>query len=239
MAHREQFTKPILPGKGATDYERYLRTDELLALQKSPEELLHKDEMTFLVVHQGSELLMKGAAFELDRALQALEQADFGNAARLIRRSISLLEPPIELLHILETITPYDYHLIRAGLGHGSGLDSPGFLSLLHIGPRLGKAFNEQLGSAGITASELYRRYAEFFGLHDVAERLLDFDERMQIFRFHHLKLAERVIGGRVVGTMGTPVEVLQQRMESWLYKDLWDVRNQITASQTQSEAKY
>jgi tryptophan 2,3-dioxygenase len=53
----------------------------------------------------------------------------------------------------------------------------------------------------------------------------------MQLFRFHHLKLAERVIGGRVVGTMGTPVEVLQQRMESWFYKDLWDVRNQITAA--------
>ncbi len=155
MAHRDEFTKPILPGKGATDYERYLRTDELLALQKSPEELRHKDEMTFLVVHQGSELLMKGAAFELERALEALEHGDLGNTTRLIRRAISLLEPTIGLLHILETISPYDYHLIRAGLGHGSGLDSPGFLALLHIGPRLGKAFNEQLGIAGITASEL------------------------------------------------------------------------------------
>jgi len=241
MAHRDEFTKPILPGKGATDYERYLRTDELLALQKSPEELRHQDEMTFLVVHQSSELLMKGAAFELGRALEALERADYGNTTRLIRRAIQLLEPPIGLLHILETITPYDYHLIRAGLGHGSGLDSPGFLSLLHIGPRLGHAFHEQLSRAGLTAGELYRRHEEFFGLHDVAERLLDFDERMQIFRFHHLKLAERIIGGRVVGTMGTPVEVLQQRMESWLYKDLWDVRNQITAAanQTQAARKY
>ena len=59
----------------------------------------------------------------------------------------------------------------------------------------------------------------------------------MQLFRFHHLKLAERVIGGRVVGTMGTPVEVLQQRMESWLYKDLWDVRNQITAATNETTA--
>jgi hypothetical protein len=29
---------------------------------------------------------------------------------------------------------------------------------------------------------------------------------------------------------MGTPVEVLHQRMEHLFYKDLWDVRNQITA---------
>src|SRR5712692_151852 len=231
MAHPEDLRKPILPGKGASDYERYLRTDELLALQKLPDELLHKDEITFIVVHQASELLLKGAAFELERGLAYIEQGDFFNSTRLIRRANQMVEQPITMLHGLETITSYDYHLIRAGLGHGSGLDSPGFLSLLHIGPRLGKAFHEQLSAAEITAGELYRRHEEFFGLHDVAERLLDFDERMQLFRFHHLKLAERIIGGRVVGTMGTPVEVLQQRMESWLYKDLWDVRNQITAA--------
>src|SRR5580692_11913647 len=105
MAHRDEFTKPILPGKGATDYERYLHTDELLALQKLPEDLLHKDEMTFLVVHQASELLMKGAAFELDRALEHLERGDYGNTSRLIRRANQLIEPAIGLLHILETIT--------------------------------------------------------------------------------------------------------------------------------------
>ncbi len=231
MAHRDEFTKPILLGTAASDYERYLHTDELLALQKAPADLLHKDEMTFMVVHQASELLMKGAAFELERAFDHLERADYGNTARLIRRANQLIEPPIGLLHILETITPHDYHLIRAGLGHGSGLDSPGFLALLHVGPRLGNAFHEQLQRAGLTADDLYRRHEEFFGLHDVAERLVDFDERMQLFRFHHLKLAERIIGGRVVGTMGTPVEVLQQRMEHWLYKDLWDVRNKITAA--------
>src|SRR4030081_3452177 len=239
MAHRDEFTKPILPGKGATDYERYLRTDELLALQKPPEELLHKDEMTFLVVHQSSELLMKGAAFELGRALEALERVDYGNTGRLIRRAISLLDPTIGLLHILETITPYDYHLIRAGLGHGSGLDSPGFLGLLHIGPRLGEAFQSQLSKLNLSVDDLYRRHTEFFGLHDVAERLLDFDERVHLFRFHHLKLAQRIIGGGVVGTMGTPVEVLHQRMEHLLYKELWDVRNQITAKANEAMQKH
>jgi tryptophan 2,3-dioxygenase len=174
---------------------------------------------------------MKGAAFELERALVYIEQGDFFNSTRLIRRANQMIEHPIDLLHVLETITPHDYHLIRAGLGHGSGLDSPGFLSLLHVGPRLGQAFNDQVKSAGLVVDDIYRRHEEFFGLHDVAERLLDFDERMQLFRFHHLKLAERIIGGRVVGTMGTPVEVLQQRMEHWLYKDLWDIRNRITAA--------
>src|SRR5437868_3613232 len=228
---------PIVPGTAASDDERSLRTDELLALQKRPEELLHQDELTFQVVHQASEVLLKGAAWELERALGHLEHGDYANTARLIRRANMEIEYPISLLHVLETITPYDYHVIRAGLGHGSGLDSPGFLALLHVGPRLGQAFYHQLQRAGLTVDEMYRRHSEFFGLHDVAERLLDFDERMHLFRFHHLKLAQRIIGGGVVGTMGTPVEVLHQRMEHLFYKELWDVRNQITAKANETTA--
>ncbi|HEY7403768.1 MAG TPA: tryptophan 2,3-dioxygenase family protein [Candidatus Angelobacter sp.] len=225
-----EFQKPVLEGKGATDYERYLRTDDLLSLQTATEELSHPDELTFQVVHQSSELLMKGASWELERARVSLTEGNYPNSARLMRRANAMLEYPISLLHVLETITPYDYHIIRSGLGHGSGLDSPGFLSLLHIAPRIGDAFQEQLTHKGLTADDIYRRHEEFFALHDVAERMLDFDERMQLFRFHHLKLAQRIIGAGVIGTMGTPVEVLQQRMQHVAYKELWDLRNEITA---------
>jgi tryptophan 2,3-dioxygenase len=45
---------PILPGRGASDYERYLRTDDLLALQKEPGERIHRDELLFQTVHQAS-----------------------------------------------------------------------------------------------------------------------------------------------------------------------------------------
>jgi tryptophan 2,3-dioxygenase len=235
MDKAEDLRKPILPGRGASDYERYLRTDELLALQKKTQELRHLDEMTFQVIHQASELLMKGAAFELERALQCVKNGEYPDAARLIRRANLELEYPISMLHVLETITPYDYHVIRGGLGHGSGLDSPGFLALLHIGPRLGQAFDDQLSKARLSVKDLYRHHREFFGLHDLAERMLDFDERMHLFRFHHLKLAQRIIGGGVIGTMGTPVEVLHQRMEHLFYKELWDVRNQITAEANDS----
>src|SRR5712671_911380 len=147
--------KPVLEGKGATDYERYLRT----------EDLSHPDELTFQVVHQSSELLMKGASWELERARVALTEGNYPNCARLMRRADAMLEHPISLLRILETITPYDYHIIRAGLGHGSGLDSPGFLSLLHIAPRIGDAFQEQLRSKGLTAADIYRRHEEFVGM--------------------------------------------------------------------------
>ena len=58
MSSDEMHT-PILEGPGASDYERYLRTDELLSLQKSSEERVHHDELLFQTVHQASELWLK------------------------------------------------------------------------------------------------------------------------------------------------------------------------------------
>ena len=230
IAQNREMTEPILPGKAATDYERYLRTDELLSLQKPPQERTHPDELMFQVVHQASELLLKGTANELERARDSITEGDFTRSVKLMDRAFRLLEPTIDLLHVLETLTPYEYHVIRATLGHGSGLDSPGFLSLLHLAPRLGQAFFDQLDNAELSVEELYRRSSEFLPLHEVAEKLLDFDERVQLFRFHHMKLAHRIIGGDVLGTTGRPVDILRQRQEHVLYRELWEARNEITA---------
>lgn len=230
VPQNREMTEPILPGTGATDYERYLRTDELLALQKEPLQRSHPDELMFQIVHQASELLLKGTANELERGRGAIDKGNYTRAVKLMDRSFRMFDQAIALLHALETLTPYEYHIIRAGLGHGSGLDSPGFLSLLHLAPRLGQAFFDQLDGAGITVEQLYRRSDEFLALHEVAEKLLDFDERVQLFRFHHMKLAHRIIGGDVLGTTGRPVDILRQRQEHVLYKELWEVRNEITA---------
>lgn len=224
--------KPVLPGTAPTDYERYLRTEELLALQKSKDQRNHPDELLFQVVHQSSELMMKGAIDDLERAQVALQSGDVGNGGRLIRRANSMLEHPIALMHMLEMLTPRDYHVIRAGLGHGSGLDSPGFLGLIHLAPRLGEVFFAALEKAKLTIDDVYRggfADARTFTWHEVAEQLLEFDARLQLFRFHHLKLAQRIIGGGVVGTGGMPMDLLRQRQEHIFYKPLWEVRTRIT----------
>jgi tryptophan 2,3-dioxygenase len=57
----------ILEGEGNSDYERYIRTSELLRLQKGPDEWVHRDELLFTVVHQTSELWLKLATSELSR----------------------------------------------------------------------------------------------------------------------------------------------------------------------------
>ena len=77
----EDYSQPILPGEGASDYERYLRTDDLLALQKTPEEMAHRDELLFQTVHQSSELWLKLACFEVETATQQLRAHDVAGGA--------------------------------------------------------------------------------------------------------------------------------------------------------------
>ena len=71
---QDDLREPILPGPGASDYERYLRTDELLSLQKTAEERVHHDELLFQTVHQSSELWLKFATTEVDEAAGRLER---------------------------------------------------------------------------------------------------------------------------------------------------------------------
>ncbi|MGB1698029.1 MAG: tryptophan 2,3-dioxygenase family protein, partial [Thermoplasmatota archaeon] len=77
---------PQLPGTADTDYERYLRVDELLSLQKKPEERAHPDELMFQTIHQSFEIWLKLVLEELDRIKDFLDKDDKHSAVRLLRR---------------------------------------------------------------------------------------------------------------------------------------------------------
>lgn len=221
---------PILPGPGATDYERYLRTDELLALQKTPAEMAHRDELLFQTIHQASELWMKLACFELGTALSQIEAGQLVQATRLVRRAVAALDQVQGSTLMLEHLAPWDYHGVRSQLGHGSGFDSPGFRQIHDLSPRLAHAFMALVDRRGATLRDIYRDRDTHADIFDLAERLMDWDERLVLWRTLHLKLVERVIGGHVIGTQGTPVEVLGRRLDVRYFQPLWDIRNVLTA---------
>src|SRR5262245_880152 len=122
-----KLTDPILPGTAATDYERYLRTDELLSLQKTPSEMVHRDELLFQTIHQAAELWVKLAGFEGETAVESLDRNDVWGAVRLLRRATAAIDLVQQSTMRLEHLAPWDYHAMRSQLGHGSGFDSPGF----------------------------------------------------------------------------------------------------------------
>jgi tryptophan 2,3-dioxygenase len=222
--------EPILPGAGASDYERYLRTDELLALQKEPEERAHHDELLFQTTHQSSELWLKLAAEEVEVATGHLERGEPAPALRLLGRAVLCLKLVTHALDMLELMSPWEYTAeVRPVLGHGSGFDSPGWSRLRRAAPVLGGAFHELRRREGLSLAELYVQGREHEDLYRLAEALTDLDEWATTWRVRHFMVVERIIGGDVVGTQGTPVELLGKLIERKLYPELWKVRTELT----------
>jgi tryptophan 2,3-dioxygenase len=221
---------PILKGPGASDYERYLRTDDLLSLQKTPEEQVHRDELLFQTVHQSSELWLKLAANETAEAAALVEREQIAGALRLLRRASLALQLITAQLDMLEQMSPWEYQEVRAVLGHGSGFDSPGFRGLRAVVPTLGQAFSTQVRKAGLTLEELYVQGREHEELYQLAEALTELDERLMLWRVRHYKVVARIIGDEVVGTQGTPVELLGGLIKQTYFPELWAVRNRLTS---------
>ena len=115
-------------------------------------------------------------------------------------------------------------------LGHGSGFDSPGFRGVQKVTPPLGAAFHAARERAGLTLAEVYTLGREHEDLYQLAELLIEWDERVVVWRARHFVVVERIIGGSVIGTQGTPVEVLGRLIHKRFFPELWEVRNELTA---------
>jgi tryptophan 2,3-dioxygenase len=164
-----ELAKPILEGEGGSDYERYLRTDALLRLQKGADEWVHRDELLFQTVHQSSELWLKLAWNEVEEAGKLVAADDLAAANRLLRRASDCLKLVTSALDMLEHMSPWEYTEVRKVLGHGSGFDSPGFREIRRVAKPLGEAFHAAHERAGLTLVEVYTRGREFEDLYDVS----------------------------------------------------------------------
>jgi tryptophan 2,3-dioxygenase len=230
VSEAEDFSQPILPGAAASDYERYLNTDELLALQKTSDDWVHRDELLFQVTHQTSELWLKLAWNDAEEAVRLIEKGDLRGALRLLKRSSLCIRFIIPQLDMLEQMSPWEYQEIRKILGHGSGFDSPGWNELRRVFPRLGQAFHNARREVGLSLADLYVQGREHEQLYQLAEALIELDEQAQLWRMRHYQVVARVIGDSVVGTQGTPVELLGRLVTKTSYPELWEVRNELTA---------
>jgi tryptophan 2,3-dioxygenase len=220
---------PILPGPGQSDYERYLRTDELLALQKGPDDWVNRDELLFQTVHQSSELWLKHAWTEVEEATRLVAARDLAGAARLLRRACAAVKYVEGFLEHLEQMSPWEYQEVRRVLGHGSGFDSPGFREIHRVSPGLLAAFDTVRRERGLSIVDLYVHGRDHEDLYQLAELLTEWDERVQVWRFRHLKVVARIIGENAVGTQGTPVELLASLVTNKMYAELWRARTDLT----------
>jgi tryptophan 2,3-dioxygenase len=224
----KDYSLQVLAGEGANDYARYMRTDDLLSLQRTPEESVHRDELLFQVVHQSTELWLKLACAEVVEAAGAVRAAQLHRAVGLLERAALSVRLVTDQLEMMRHLSPWDFQTIRTVLGHGSGADSPGWRAVQRCSRDLGRAFTDLLGERTVELVDLYRGSVED-PVFRLAEALVEWDERVSLWRVRHYKIATRVIGHDVVGTQGTPVEVLARLIAHRFFPELWAVRAGLT----------
>jgi tryptophan 2,3-dioxygenase len=216
-----------------TDYEKYIRTEELLGLQKAADKLSTPDEMQFQIVHQVAELWMKLAEHEGDRAAHELEHGSVAKGERLLHRIGKIQLLLLEQIALLDTMAPRDYMTIRNALGRGSGQESPGFKAMLRLPERIWKAFSALLQKRNVSLRAIYENPDSTPELFNVAEAMIEIDQSLQLWRERHLKLVYRQIGSGTPSLKGKPSELLAEGMRHRFFPALWDVRDELFAAWT------
>ncbi|HVO45289.1 MAG TPA: tryptophan 2,3-dioxygenase family protein, partial [Steroidobacteraceae bacterium] len=74
----------------------------------------------------------------------------------------------------------------------------------------------------------VYHNAAKDWDLYELAEKLVDLDQKFQLWRCHHLKTVERIIGYKP-GTGGTGgVSYLAKALELKFFPELWQIRTSM-----------
>jgi tryptophan 2,3-dioxygenase len=84
---------------------------------------------------------------------------------------------------------------------------------------------NKQVAGAWLG---VYHNAEKDWDLYELAERLVDLDQKFQLWRCHHLKTVERIIGYKP-GTGGTSgVSYLAKALELKFFPELWQIRSSM-----------
>ncbi len=214
-----------------TEYERYIRTDELLACLKPIEELRAQGELLFQVTHQAAELWMKVILHDLRCAAQAIDDDRLARANGLLQRSAQIERLLTQQLEILEHLPPAEYAAIREGLGKGSGQESPGFNEMLEMGDLLWPSVERWLMRRQLSVVDILSRPEENALEHALIQALQDVDAQFRTWRFAHFRLVEREIGAFVDSLKGVPAELLAKGLREHQMPELWAAVNDYTRS--------
>ncbi|MER5705405.1 tryptophan 2,3-dioxygenase family protein [Micromonospora sp. NPDC002296] len=215
---------PVLPGDGATDYARYMRTDTLLELQRRPEQMIHRDELLFQVVHQSTELWLKLAGAELAEAGARVAADEPAAAEPLLARATLGVRLITDQLEMFRHLPPAAFQAMQPALGTGSGAESPGWRGVQAGSRKLGRAFTDHLARRGTDLSTLLRADPTD-PAHRLAEAMVEWDERVAFWRVRHYQAAIRVGGHGVAGTEGSPANMLARLIDHRFFPELWQAR--------------
>jgi tryptophan 2,3-dioxygenase len=218
-------------GLGKLDYERTIRTGELLDLHDHETATISHDGTVFVIAHQCQELKLKLATHELSYTADLVEGGQVGQAIASLDRVRVVLECLTKELEILETLSPRNYQVVRTTLGKGSGQESPGYNQIMAAGPVLWNALSKLLADRNTSLSALYHDPDADSHLYLLCEAFTTVDGLWQKWLFHHFMLVKRIIGvSHDVNSLAqNKTTMLASSMMRPLFPELWSIRVSMT----------
>ena len=265
-------------------YNKYLRVQDLIALQDCLSDPVHHDELLFITIHQAYELWFKQILHEIDAAISLMNADRLPSATRALQRVVEIEKLLVNQIHILESMTPISFLAFRDQLNPASGFQSMQFreiefssglkdehilrefqsesfayerLQLRFAAPSLAETFFAALQRRGFTApanddgadnsankkrydertravleilTHFEQRYEEF----QLAEALIAHDEYFSLWRSHHIKMVERMVGAKR-GTGGSEgIGYLRTTLDKKFFPELWEARTYLDTAHGQ-----
>lgn len=147
---------------GRLSYGSYLHLAELLSQQRPLAAPPAHDELLFITVHQVYELWFKLLLHELGAARDHMLGGGLRSARHLLARAAAVERVLVDQIPVLETMTPQDFLVFRAGLAPASGFQSVQFREIEFISGAKDPAFLGRLREpAPAEIERLERRLAE------------------------------------------------------------------------------
>ena len=265
-------------------YNKYLRVQDLIALQDCLSDPVHHDELLFITIHQAYELWFKQILHEIDAAISLMNADRLASATRALQRVVEIEKLLVNQIHILESMTPISFLAFRDQLNPASGFQSMQFREIEfssglkdeHIlrefqsesfayerlqrrfaAPSLAETFFAGLQRRGFTAPanddgadnsankkrydertravlEILTHFEERYEEFQLAEALIAHDEYFSLWRSHHIKMVERMVGAKR-GTGGSEgIGYLRTTLDKKFFPELWEARTYLDTAHGQ-----
>ncbi|HXC70898.1 MAG TPA: tryptophan 2,3-dioxygenase family protein [Pyrinomonadaceae bacterium] len=236
-------------------YNKYLRVQDLINLQDCLSSPVHHDELLFITVHQAYELWFKQILHELDAAIMLLEEDRVPAATRALKRIVEIEKLLVNQIHILESMTPISFLVFRDQLNPASGFQSMQFREIeISSGlkdknivrefstdefaherlkarmekPSLAESFYGLLQRRGLNVLEILTHFEELYEEFQLTEAMLEYDEYFSLWRSHHIKMVERMVGAKR-GTGGSEgIGYLKTTLDKKFFPELWEARTYL-----------
>jgi tryptophan 2,3-dioxygenase len=270
-------------------YNKYLRVQDLIALQDCLSDPAHHDELLFITVHQAYELWFKQILHELDAAIALITQNRLAAAARTLRRVVEIEKLLVTQIHILETMTPISFLGFRDQLNPASGFQSMQFreieftsglkdesilrefsddefafsrLQQRFNSPSLSEVYFGALERNGLKAPlsdpasdgsaqkknyeartravlEILTHFEDRYQEFQLTEVILEHDEYFALWRSHHIKMVERMVGAKR-GTGGSEgIGYLKTTLDKKFFPELWEARTYLDVKHAREECPF